>query len=70
MSDPQDTVQPLQFSDLMLSDALTYSLQLYNATIPHGLALQNVVKVSIVQWKKGISIRKIVWVVLYILTIE
>ena len=40
------TVQPIKLSDLMLSNALSYSPQLYHAANPHCLALQKVVKVS------------------------
>ena len=41
-----DTVQLIKFSDLMLSDALSYSSQLLYAANSHCLASQKVVKVS------------------------
>ena len=39
-------MQPIQFSNQMLSDALTCSSQLYYAANPHCLTLLKVVKVS------------------------
>ena len=42
----QDTVRPIKLSDLVLSDELTCSPQLYYATIPYSLALQKVVEVN------------------------
>ena len=39
------TVQPINFSEQMLIDALTCSPQLYYVANPHRLALQKVVEV-------------------------
>ena len=40
------TVQPIKFSDQMLSDTLTCSRQLYYVENPYCLALQKVARVS------------------------